>query len=671
MSKPKSKLGRNYGWKRQKPDFRDKKYPKVKLLKAITLPSKVDLSKTLPAAYDQSVLGSCTGNAIGAAHHFNQIKQVLPDIWTPSRLFIYYGEREMEGTIAEDAGAEIRDGIKFVARSGVCPECMWPYDIAKFTHRPTTECYDVASKHTVASYMALDNTDINQLKQCLAEGYPFVFGFAVYESFESTTVKDTGMMPIPNKDERLIGGHAVTCLAGDTKIPLLNGTNLSINELLEKYGENEFWVYSCDDTGKIVPGRAHSLRKTGTDKQIVEILLDNNKKIKCTPDHLILMRDGTYMPAEKLKNGDSLMPLYRKNDECGYEMVLHQNNHTWQYTHRLVAAKDEKYIGVVHHSDFNKKNNSPENLLIMSWDDHTELHAKNNTLLNNYATSDKGREKSRKIMNDLWKNPEFRKKMQIQNSINGKKTCEKLKAIGKCGIQKWTIEERTLANKKSAASRRGLKQSQESKNKAKLTLEKRWNEDLAYRKNKQNIGGNNWRKYAEKLKNGKLKMTEKQKNARIQNMHKLTEKLKINPLLKKMAALKAAWTRFHKNKNTFTSFDEYLKSKNIFPNNHKVIAVNIVKNEDVYDLTVDKYHNFAVDAGVFVHNCVGYDDSMKCFIIRNSWGKEWGKDGHFFMPYSVITNPDMAADFWTIRLVNDDGKKPAAKSIWQILFGWL
>lgn len=209
MNKNKSSIGRKYGWKPQKPDARDKKFKKVKLLRAITLPSSVDLRENMPEVCDQSTLGSCVANAIGSGHQFEQIKQKLPDIWQPSRLFIYYGAREIDGNIDIDSGAEIRDGIKFVAKVGVCPEYMWEYNINKFTEKPPSKCYDIAAAHTVANYMALDNTDINQLKLCLAEGYPFTFGFTVYESFESPEVASTGIMPIPKKDEVTMGGHAV------------------------------------------------------------------------------------------------------------------------------------------------------------------------------------------------------------------------------------------------------------------------------------------------------------------------------------------------------------------------------------------------------------------------------------------------------------------------------
>jgi C1A family cysteine protease len=152
-------------------------------------------------------LGSCTANAISAAFEFELLKQKLPD-FMPARLFIYYNERAMEGTVSSDSGAQIRDGIKSVAQQGVCPEPMWPYTIAKFKTKPPKPSYVEALKHKVTLYQRLVPT-LNQLKGCIASGYPFVFGFTVYNSFESPAVAKSGHAPMPTPGEAVIGGHAV------------------------------------------------------------------------------------------------------------------------------------------------------------------------------------------------------------------------------------------------------------------------------------------------------------------------------------------------------------------------------------------------------------------------------------------------------------------------------
>jgi C1A family cysteine protease len=159
-------------------------------------------------------LGSCTANAIAAAIQFDLMRQKARPVFVPSRLFIYYNERVMENSVDSDSGAQIRDGVKSVARQGDCPETEWPYDIAKFREQPPKKCYADAIKHRVISYQRLTPL-LNQLKGCLASGWPFVFGIAVYESFESPRVAKTGVVPMPQPKEQAIGGHAILAVGYD------------------------------------------------------------------------------------------------------------------------------------------------------------------------------------------------------------------------------------------------------------------------------------------------------------------------------------------------------------------------------------------------------------------------------------------------------------------------
>jgi C1A family cysteine protease len=213
-----------YGWIPDLPDHRDHRYASaIQGLLAPILPPHVDLRPVCPAIYDQGQLGSCTSNAIAAALEFEQMKQFSPTDppnrgcnppFTPSRLFIYYNERVMEGTVDSDAGAMIRDGIKSVATEGDCPETQWPYDISQFTIKPPRKCYRTALKYKVVEYQRVSQ-DLADMRDCLAAGYPFVFGFTVYQSFESAAVARTGKVPMPKWFERAVGGHAVTAVGYD------------------------------------------------------------------------------------------------------------------------------------------------------------------------------------------------------------------------------------------------------------------------------------------------------------------------------------------------------------------------------------------------------------------------------------------------------------------------
>lgn len=204
-----------YGWLPDHPDIRDKVTRFAAPVHAhFTLPPHVDLRDKMPAVYDQGALGSCTANAIAAAIEYERARQGSSDDFTPSRLFVYYNERVMEGTVASDAGAMIRNGIKSVARLGDCPEEQWPYDPDVFAEQPPQDVYDAALHYRTVDYWRVPR-DINQMRGCLAAGFPFVFGFSVYESFESDAVAETGIVDLPKPSEQMLGGHAVLAVGYD------------------------------------------------------------------------------------------------------------------------------------------------------------------------------------------------------------------------------------------------------------------------------------------------------------------------------------------------------------------------------------------------------------------------------------------------------------------------
>ncbi|HSU99721.1 MAG TPA: C1 family peptidase [Roseiarcus sp.] len=201
-----------FGWQPDLPDHRDEFFS-APPPPAAGLPNSVDLRPGCPPVYDQGDLGSCTANAIGGAIEFDRKKEKLTD-FVPSRLFIYYNERVMEGTVGSDSGAQIRDGIKSVAKIGAPPEKDWPYDIAQFTTKPPAKAYTDAKHDRAIRYQRLVST-LQQLQGCLASGYPFVFGFTVYESFMTQAVAQSGIMPMPKPGEKKVGGHAVMAVGYD------------------------------------------------------------------------------------------------------------------------------------------------------------------------------------------------------------------------------------------------------------------------------------------------------------------------------------------------------------------------------------------------------------------------------------------------------------------------
>jgi C1A family cysteine protease len=202
----------NYGWVPDMPDQRDFLYRAIKPV--IRLPKKVDLRKSCSLVEDQGSLGSCTAQALAGNLEF---LDNLPDAKyiDVSRLFIYYNERVLMDTVDYDSGASLRDGIKCLKNKGVCKETLWPYKIDKFTRKPPPKCYQDAKKRCIKSYHRI--SVLNEMLTCLAEGFPFVFGFSVYESFQTQKVARSGIVNMPKKKEKILGGHAVMAVGFNQK----------------------------------------------------------------------------------------------------------------------------------------------------------------------------------------------------------------------------------------------------------------------------------------------------------------------------------------------------------------------------------------------------------------------------------------------------------------------
>lgn len=201
-----------YGWLPDIPDGRDFLYKAIR--PRVRIPKTVDLRRFCSEVEDQGALGSCTAQALAGNVEFldNRTDFTYQDV---SRLFIYYNERVLIDTVSSDSGAMLRDGIKVLNKQGVCSEKNWPYRIARFAAKPPSTCYEEAKKHCISSYHRI--LALSEMLACLSEGYPFVFGFAVYESFESAAVARTGVVPMPKKSERLMGGHAVMAVGFSEK----------------------------------------------------------------------------------------------------------------------------------------------------------------------------------------------------------------------------------------------------------------------------------------------------------------------------------------------------------------------------------------------------------------------------------------------------------------------
>jgi C1A family cysteine protease len=227
-------MKRVYGWKKSPPDERDYFY---KVVKPVKLPASVDLRPGISKTFDQGALGSCVAHGVGSLDKFVKEKQNHRP-FDPSRLFIYYEGRKLEGTIDEDSGLYVRDGMKVINKMGAPGEHLWPYDISKFTQKPPKNAYINAATNQSIIYSQVPQT-LTALKGCLAEGYPFTFGFEVYEYFESWEMQITGILKVPTADEQYLGGHCVLCVGYNTATKRF----LVLNSWGEDWGlKGYFWM---------------------------------------------------------------------------------------------------------------------------------------------------------------------------------------------------------------------------------------------------------------------------------------------------------------------------------------------------------------------------------------------------------------------------------------------
>ena len=218
-----NQIKRVLNWRPSLPDHRDFLYEKI--AKPIQLPPMVDLRPLCSPILDQGDLGSCSGHAMAGMVEFLELNEirakapgpqeyVLGQFAPVSRMFIYYVERSLEGTVSQDAGVTtLRDGCKAVQQVGVPRELLWAYEDSLLAVKPSAPAYAEAAKHKVSAYYALNG--LTQMKECLAHGFPFCMGISDYDSFMSDAVAASGIVPMPAASESIQGGHAVDAVGYD------------------------------------------------------------------------------------------------------------------------------------------------------------------------------------------------------------------------------------------------------------------------------------------------------------------------------------------------------------------------------------------------------------------------------------------------------------------------
>jgi hypothetical protein len=442
---------------------------------------------------------------------------------------------------------------------------------------------------------------------------------AVFQDIQLPTSVDLrpGMPDVYNQ------GETGSCFVGDTIIPLLNGKNVKIKDLAEGKEGNTFWVYSIQN-GRIVPGKA-TASKTGINKKLVKVTLDNGEQIICTPDHNFLTRDDEYIPISEIKNGTSLMPFYRKKATAHrkYEIVFCQDDNKYHYTHWLsknyVEEKPKQIMDdyiVIHHIDFDKYNNNPDNLQYMTNTAHTTYH----TSLADSCFS-------------KWNGSEEQRQHCIKNALrmHEENPGWNLEGASKGGKAAWEIAKKDPIKKEEVLNNLKLGNSKESREKAAISLSIYY-ENPENVKKRSDLGKKNWENMDDEIRDkfhdiglnlaeNSIKFQSLKIGRRVfdsnlelneENYTKIRNTFTVNGILNRTRNGKTQ--SFDINRNSYPKYQTALKQ--FESNEHfqiacenyncKLLTVEPLNyKEDVYCLNVPEFENFALDVGVFVHNCTG------------------------------------------------------------------
>ena len=441
------------------------------------------------------------------------------------------------------------------------------------------------------------------------------------------------------------GDSAGGCFAGETLVALADGRALSFEELVaEQAAGREHFTYTIRQDGQVGLAPAINARRTKREAEVVRVTLDSGETVTCTPDHLFMVRDGSYRQAAALTPADSLMPLYRKlsdKRESGitidsYEMTWDPRSERWLFTHVLAdwynrwrevySTEDGDHC---HHRDFNKRNNDPTNLVRLPAQVHLALHRDHvGRTLHRPETIQKCR--------DLKRDPEFRARMSERMRQQG--TRHLLSAQAKA---QWEDE----AYKAAMAERwrtfydgndEYQRQNREHLDQAQRTywsdgahreaqaerVRARFAEHPEEREALATLARGQWED--ESLLAWRREETRRQWTPEFREKRRAT--LEQTYYRKTLAALKEfdagqgavdldafqahrlatrdrSLLRFDRFCERYFAGDPALAREAVANYNHRIVAVErLTERIDVYDLEVPGTHNFALANGVFVHN---------------------------------------------------------------------
>jgi C1A family cysteine protease len=200
------------------------------------LRESVDLREWDTIVESQDSLGSCASNALTNAYELKVVKDYPDKFVHLSRLFVYYNTRLEDGTINEDTGIYLRDGLKAIKKYGICAEDLWPYDIEQWNIKPSDEAYEDAKKRSILQYQKLIST--YYITEVLNRNKPVVFGMTIYDSFMELNER-ISTVSFPSRKEKSLGGHAMCMVGYDLEKRLF----LAKNSFGPDWGDNGYcWI---------------------------------------------------------------------------------------------------------------------------------------------------------------------------------------------------------------------------------------------------------------------------------------------------------------------------------------------------------------------------------------------------------------------------------------------
>ncbi len=419
----------------------------------------------------------------------------------------------------------------------------------------------------------------------------------------------------------IIGQGNFGCFTADTKAKLTDGRNLSFIELIEenKQGKRNF-TFTIDENGEIKIAEIKNPRLTRKNAEIMKVVLDNGEEIKCTFNHRFMLRDGEYKEARYLQSGDSLMPSYfrlsTKEDDLNaveYSMIFQPKLNSWSFVH-VLSDKWNLENGIYsvstgrirHHVDFNKLNNNPDNIRRMHWKEHWQTHY--NFTSQKHKTDENYRNKLAEGRKKFWGNEENKKSYSERLSKRNIENWKNQEYRSEMSITLSQINKKYLAEHPEKIN--------EFSKRASITMKKLWQIPEYKQLFHEKIVATNEKR--ETNLTGKVKFL---KICNYLNKNNLPttkenfEKIRIEVFESKNH------TSWDKGINKYYNNYENLLSCEL-NKNHKVVRVEFLKEyADVYDLTIDKTHNFTLASGIFVHNSIDGDAAASMRYTEAKLGK--------------------------------------------------